>query len=105
MGNDRTFQAAAAEQAGAGGRMIVSDQAKGASVYTPEGNRLGRIERVMVEEATGKIASAVVSFTFGNSMGIDADEHPVPWSLLTYNPRFDGYELRIADKQMLRRDR
>ena len=23
----------------------------------------------------------------------------VPWSLLAYNPRFDGYELRIADKQ------
>jgi hypothetical protein len=38
-------------------------------------------------------------------MSIEADEHPVPWSLLRYNPRFDGYELRITDKQMLRRDR
>jgi sporulation protein YlmC with PRC-barrel domain len=105
MGNDRTIRAAAADRTGGGGRLIVSDHAKGAPVYTPEGNRLGRIERVMVDEATGEIASAVVSFTFGNSMSIEADEHPVPWSLLRYNPRFDGYELRITDKQMLRRDR
>jgi hypothetical protein len=31
-------------------------------------------------------------------MSIEADEHPVPWSLLAYNPRFDGYELRITDE-------
>jgi PRC-barrel domain len=100
MGNDRT-----AERTDGGGRLIVSDHAKSAPVYTPEGNRLGRIERVLVDETTGEIVRAVVSFTFGNSMGLEADEHPVPWSLLTYNPRFDGYELRITDKQMLRRDR
>ena len=103
MGGDRTFQATAADRTGGGHRLIASDHAKGAFVYTPDGNRLGRIERVMVDEATGKVVRAVVSFTFGNRMGIEADTHPVPWSLLAYNPRFDGYELRITDKQALRR--
>ena len=104
MGNDRTLRAAAADRTGGDSRLIASNHAKGAPVYTPDGNRLGRIERVMINQATGEIASAVVSFTFGNSMGIEAHhEHPVPWSLLAYNPRFDGYELRITDKQALRR--
>jgi hypothetical protein len=103
MGADRSFPAAAADRTGGGRRLTASDHAKGAFVYDPDGNRLGRIERVMVDEATGEIAHAVVSFSFGSAMGIEADEHPVPWSLLAYNSRFDGYELRITDRQALRR--
>jgi hypothetical protein len=102
MGNDRTFRSAADDRTGEGHRLIAGDHAKGAPVYTPDGNRLGRIERVMVDETTGEIVRAVVTFTFGSRIGIEADEHPVPWSLLTYNSRFDGYELRITDKQALR---
>ena len=104
MGDGLILRAeAAADRTGEGRRLIASDHAKGASVYTPDGNRLGRIERVMVDGATGEIVRAVVSFTFGNRTGPEADHHPVPWSLLAYNPRFDGYELRITEKQALRR--
>lgn len=101
MGADRIFPAAA----GSGGshRLTASDHAKGAFVYDSTGNRLGQIERVMVDEATGEIADAVVSFNLGNSLGIEPDEHPVPWSLLTYNTRFAGYELKIAEGQALHR--
>jgi hypothetical protein len=91
MGADRNFPATAAEQAGGGRGLTASDHAKGAFVYAPDGNRLGRIERVMVDAATGEIVHALVRF--------EADQHPVPWSLLAYNSRFDGYELRIADEQ------
>jgi hypothetical protein len=93
MGTDRSSRAAAG-QTGESRRLISSDHAKGAFVYAPDGNRVGRIERVMADAATGEIVHAVVSFT--------ADQHPVPWSLLAYNPRFDGYELRI-DGQALHR--
>ena len=102
MGTDHSSSAATAKRIGANRRLVASEHAKGAFVYAPDGNRLGRIERVMADEATGEIVHAVVNFGFGNSPGIEADQHPVPWSLLTYNPRFDGYELRI-DKQALRR--
>jgi hypothetical protein len=103
MGDERSFRTAADDQAGAGRRLTASDHAKGAFVYAPDGNRLGRIERVMVEEATGKIVHAVVSFNLANRMGIEADQHAVPWSLLAYNSRFDGYELRVTDRQAFRR--
>ena len=90
---------ATASHTGSSRRLVARNNAKGAPVYAPDGNRLGRIERVMVDEATGEIAYAIVNFGFGNSIGFESDHHPVPWSLLAYNPRFDGYELRISDKQ------
>jgi uncharacterized protein YrrD len=88
---------------GSSSRLVASDNAKGAPVYAPDGNRLGRIERVMVDKATGEIAYAIVNFGLTNSIGFERDHHPVPWSLLAYNPRFDGYELRISDRQASRR--
>ena len=79
-----------------GSRLTDSNHAAGAAVYSPDGNRIGRIERVKADETTGEIASAVVRFTSGNFMDIEAAEHTVPWSLLTYNSRFDGYELGVS---------
>lgn len=91
MNADRTSPAAG--RTGGSRRLVASDHAKGSSVYAPDGNRLGRIERVMVDKETGGIDHAVVNF----ATGIEADEHPVPWPLLTYNPRFGGYELGISE--------
>lgn len=103
MGADRSSPVPAAGQGGGSRRLTPSDHAKGAFVYAPGGNRIGRIERVMADEATGEIVHAVVRFAFGNSVGIEADEHSLPWSLLAYNSRFGGYELRISDRQTLHR--
>lgn len=103
MGADRSFPAPPAGPASEGRRLVPSDRAKGVFIYTPSGNRLGRIERVMVDEATGEIVDAVVSFNPGNGIGIGAQTHPVPWPLLAYNSRFGGYELRITDSQALHR--
>jgi sporulation protein YlmC with PRC-barrel domain len=103
MGTEQSFSTAEASHIGESQRLIVSDNAKGAPVYAPDGNRLGRIERVMADEATGEIVHAIVNFAVGNSIGFETDHHPVPWSLLAYSPRFDGYELRITNKQASRR--
>jgi PRC-barrel domain len=103
MATDRNDRAAAAGPAAGSRRLVASDQAKGAFVYAPDGNRLGRIERVMVDEATGETVHAIVNFRFGNALGIEADQHTVPWPLLTYNSRFAGYELRVTERQALRR--
>jgi sporulation protein YlmC with PRC-barrel domain len=99
MGSEHSFPTAEASHVGEDHRLVASDNAKGTPVYAPDGNRLGRIERVMVDEASREIVYAIVDFRSGNSFGFEADQHPVPWSLLTYNPRFEGYELRIAGGQ------
>jgi hypothetical protein len=94
---------AAANHSGAGRRLVASDNAKGAAVYAPDGNRLGRIKRVMADEATGEIVYAVVNFGLGSNIGFENNDSPVPWSLLAYNPRFDGFELKTASKQTAQR--
>lgn len=99
MGTERNSPMAAAARGGAQRRLVATDNAKGAPVYAPDGNRLGRIEHVMADEATGEIVYAIVNFGPGKGIGFESDQHPVPWSLLTYSPRFGGYELKIASEQ------
>jgi sporulation protein YlmC with PRC-barrel domain len=99
MRTERNSPMAAAGHGGADRRLVATDNAKGAPVYAPDGNRLGRIERVMADQATGEIVYAIVTFGPGKGIGFESDQHPVPWTLLAYSPRFDGYELKVTSKQ------
>ena len=37
---------------------------------------------------------------YDDARGIGEDYYPLPWSLLTYNPRLEGYEVNIAEQQL-----
>jgi len=37
---------------------------------------------------------------FGGFLGIGEDYYPLPWSLLTYNPRLEGYEVNVGEQQL-----
>src|SRR5205085_5242345 len=78
--------------------LIGSDKVEGTAVYRSTGDKVGQIERVMIDKISGKVAYAVMSF--GGFMGIGEDYYPLPWSLLTYNPKLDGYEVNIGDQQL-----
>ena len=78
--------------------LIGSDKVEGTAVYRSNGDRVGTIERVMIDKITGKVAYAVMSF--GGFLGIGNDYYPVPWSLLTYNESLGGYEVNISDTQL-----
>jgi hypothetical protein len=78
--------------------LIGSDKVEGTPVYRSNGERVGKIERIMIDKLTGKVAYAVMSF--GGFMGIGEDYYPLPWPLLTYNPRLDGYEVNIGEQQL-----
>src|ERR1700737_1004790 len=78
--------------------LIGSDKVEGTPVYRPDGERVGTIERVMIDKIGGQVAYAVMSF--GGFMGIGEDYYPLPWSVLTYNPRLDGYEVNISEQQL-----
>ena len=78
--------------------LIGSDKVEGTAVYRSNGDRVGSIERVMLDKLGGKVAYAVMSF--GGFLGIGDDYYPVPWSLLTYNERLGGYEVNISDEQL-----
>jgi hypothetical protein len=78
--------------------LIGSDKVEGTPVYRSNGEKAGRIERIMVDKISGKVAYAVMSF--GGFMGIGEDYYPLPWSVLTYNPRLDGYEVNLTEQQL-----
>ena len=78
--------------------LIGSDKVEGTPVYRSNGEKAGRIERIMIDKISGKVAYAVMSF--GGFMGIGEDYYPLPWSVLTYNPRLDGYEVNISEQQL-----
>ena len=78
--------------------LIGSDKVEGTAVYRSNGEKVGRIERVMIDKVGGKVAYAVMSF--GGFLGIGEDYYPLPRSKLTYNPALDGYELNITEEQL-----
>jgi hypothetical protein len=78
--------------------LIGSDKVEGTDVYRSNGEKIGQIERVMLEKRSGKIAYAVMSF--GGFLGLGHDHYPVPWAKLDYNERLGGYELNISDQEL-----
>jgi PRC-barrel domain len=78
--------------------LIGSDKVEGTAVYRSNGERIGKIQHVMIGKQSGKVGYAVMSF--GGFMGIGEEFYPLPWSLLTYNPRLEGYEVNISEAQL-----
>jgi hypothetical protein len=78
--------------------LIGSDKVEGTNVYRSNGEKAGKIERVMLEKINGKIAYAVMSF--GGFLGVGHDHYPVPWARLKYSERLGGYELNVSDQEL-----
>jgi hypothetical protein len=78
--------------------LIGSDKVEGTPVYRPNGERIGTIQRVMIDKIGGQVAYAVMSF--GGFMGIGEDYYPLPWRLLAYNPELGGYQVHIGETQL-----
>jgi hypothetical protein len=77
--------------------LIGSDKVEATPVYRSNGDRVGQIERVMIDKISGKVAYAVLSF--GGFLGLGEDYYPVPWSILNYDTNLGGYRTNLdADK-------
>jgi sporulation protein YlmC with PRC-barrel domain len=78
--------------------LIASDRVEAMPVYDVRGKRIGKVERLMIDKLTGEIAYAVLSF--GGFLGIGADHYPIPWSMLTYNEKPDGFQVDITEEEL-----
>jgi sporulation protein YlmC with PRC-barrel domain len=88
----------APQQQGQTSSLIASDRVEGMPVYEAHGKRIGKVERLMIDKLTGEIAYAILSF--GGFLGIGADHYPIPWSMLTYNEKPDGFQLDITEEEL-----
>ena len=98
MATDTTLHTTRSLEARETHALIGSDKVEGTAVYRSNGDKVGHIARVMIDKLSGKVAYAVMSF--GGFMGIGEDYYPLPWSLLTYNPRLEGYEVNVSEQQL-----
>ena len=78
--------------------LIGSDKVEGTALRCSDGDKVGTIERVMIDKRSGKVAYAVMSF--GGFLGIGDDYRPLPWNVLRYNENLDAYELNLSEDQL-----
>ena len=78
--------------------LIGSDKVDGTAVYGMDQQRIGSIQRVMIDKISGKVAYAVMSF--GGFLGIGEDYYPVPWSTLNYDTNLGGYRVNFTNDQL-----
>lgn len=81
-----------------GGRLITADKVEGTAVYNPKGEKLGRIEDVVLDKLTGKVVYADMSF--GGFLGIGDEHHPLPWGILKYDTEKEGYVVNLDKEQL-----
>jgi hypothetical protein len=81
------------------GRLISADKVEGTPVVDPTGEKLGSIERVMIDKHSGRVAYAVMSF--GGFLGIGDRHQALPWGALKYDTDLDGYVVNL-DRQRLK---
>ena len=78
--------------------LIGSDRVEGTTVYGRDGKSVGKIERVMIDKISGQVAYAVLSF--GGFLGMGHDHYPLPWNVLKYDTKLDGYVAPITQQQL-----
>jgi hypothetical protein len=80
------------------GNLIGSDKVEGTSVYGAHDNKIGTIERVMIDKLSGRVSYAVLAF--GGFLGLGNDHYPLPWQSLKYDTRLGGYVAGVTEDQL-----
>jgi hypothetical protein len=78
--------------------LIGSDKVDGTAVYGADREKIGSIERVMIDKISGQVAYAVLSF--GGFLGMGEDYYPMPWSMLDYDTDLGGYRVNLTKNQL-----
>ena len=78
--------------------LIGSDKVDGTAVYGADQQKIGSIERVMIDKISGKVAYAVLSFC--GFLGMGENYYPVPWSTLKYDTNLGGYRVNLTKNQL-----
>jgi hypothetical protein len=80
------------------GTLIGSDKVEGTAVYGADDQKIGSIERVMIDKVSGRVSYAVLSF--GGFLGIGDDHYPLPWQSLKYDTSVGGYRTGVTEDQL-----
>src|SRR4029078_1065977 len=78
--------------------IIGSDKVESTPVYGADDQKIGTVQRVMIDKISGKVAYAVISF--GAFWGMDEDYFPMPWASLKYDTNLGVYRVGVTEDQL-----
>ncbi len=78
--------------------LIASDRVEGTPVRRSNGEKIGTIQRLMIDKLSGNVAYAVLSF--GGFLGMGQKHLPVPWVRLKYEIVNEAYVLDLTDDEL-----
>ena len=67
-------------------------------VKDTQGNRIGEVEDIVLDKLSNNIKFAIVSF--GGFLGVGEKYHPLPWSVLDYDPEENAYTVTVTKEQL-----
>lgn len=70
----------------------------GTKVQSPTGQKIGKVEDVILDKESNHIMFAVLSF--GGFIGVGEKYHPVPWSALDYDATQNAYVVGYTKEQL-----
>ena len=74
--------------------LLSANSMTGQNLFDRSGDKLGVIKELFVNKLTGQI-EFVLGAT-GGFLGVGEKFHPLPWSLLTFNPAPEGYVVAVG---------
>jgi sporulation protein YlmC with PRC-barrel domain len=103
MASTTTYRERGSETAGTGTqtrpRVLSAGTITGDKVMNLQGENLGKIDELMMDLQSGRIAYAVLSF--GGFLGMGDKLFAIPWNALTVNPDEHAFILNV-DKETLK---
>lgn len=75
--------------------LISAAKVRGTKVYNIAGEKAGKVEDVMIDKVSGKVAYATV--IFDGFFGMGQQRRALPWAVLTYDTNQDGYVVNASD--------
>lgn len=89
---------AALDADGPGPQVMGAETLTGDNVVNTAGEDLGKIEKIMLDVGTGRVAYAVLSF--GGFLGIGDKLFAIPWSALKLDPLNHRFILDVPQEQL-----
>ena len=83
---------------GPGPRVMAAGTLEGDNVVTPDGEKLGTLDEIMLDVPTGRIAYAVLAS--GGFLGLGEKLFAIPWRALTLDPDNKSFVLDVSKEHL-----
>jgi sporulation protein YlmC with PRC-barrel domain len=78
--------------------LIGSDRVEGTAVYGRDGDKIGTVQRVLLEKRSGQARDVEISV--GSFLGMGGELHSLPWQKFDYDTDLGGYKLNVTEDEL-----